>query len=183
MSDTVTEKYIYDAPRDNSALLATLMNNHNSPLEAMAMMNNSFGNGWNNNPFIWLVFMMFFRNGYFGGGNGENGADFNSRAIAALQDTINTNHNNDLALQGINGNAAAISELANAFGTSSATMQSAISEVRNAIDRVAATSGITGERVINSVILGNKDLTSAIQQSCCDTRLLMTNMNYQTQLG
>ena len=178
MSDTVTEKYIYDCPKDNSALWASLMNKDNSA-ETMAMMNN-MGN-WNNNPFIWLIWMMFFRNGW--NGNGDNGVDYNSRAIAALQDTVNTNHNNDLVLQGINGSATAINELASAFGTNSAIMQGAISEVRNAVDRVAAASGITGERVINSVLMGNKDLTSALQSCCCENRLLTTQLNYQTQLG
>ena len=62
-------------------------------------------------------------------------------------------------------------------------MQGAISEVRNAIDRVASASGITGERVINSVLMGNKDLTSALQSCCCENRLLTTQLNYQTQLG
>lgn len=47
MSDTVTEKYIYDCPKDNSALWAALMNKDNSA-ETAAMMNN-MGN-WNNNP-------------------------------------------------------------------------------------------------------------------------------------
>ena len=179
MSDTVTEKYIYDCPKDNSALWAALMNKDNSA-ETAAMMNN-MGN-WNNNPFIWLIWMMFFRNGWNNNG-GDNGVDYNSRAIASLQDTVNTNHNNDLVLQGINGSASAINELASAFGTNSAVMQGAISEVRNAIDRVAATSGITGERVINSVLMGNKDLTSALQSCCCENRLLTTQLNYQTQLG
>lgn len=123
---------------------------------------------------------MFFRNGWNGDGMGEN---YNSRSIATLQDTINTNHNNDLVLQGIHGNASAITELASTFGTSNAIMQGAINEVKNAVDRVAATSGITGERVINSVILGNKDLTSALQSCCCENKLLVTNMGYQNQLG
>lgn len=178
MSDTVTEKYIYDCPKDNSALWASLMSKDNSAAETMAMMNNC--NNWNNNPFIWLIWLMFFRNG---GMNGNEGSDYNSRAIATLQDTVNTNHNNDLVLQGINGNAGAINELANAFGTNTAVMQGAINEVKGAVDRVAAMSGITGERVINSVILGNKDLTQALQTCCCENRLLATQMNYQTQLG
>lgn len=153
MSDTVTEKYIYDCPKDNSALWASLMNKDNTA-ETMAMMNN-MGN-WNNNPFIWLIWMMFFRNGW---NNGGDGSDYNSRAIATLQDTVNTNHNNDLVLQGIGGNAAAINELASTFGTNSAIMQGAINAVKSAVDNVAAMQGITGERVINSVIMGNKDLT------------------------
>jgi hypothetical protein len=176
MSDTVTEKYIYDCPKDNSALWAALMNKDNSA-ETMAMLNNS--NNWNNNPFIWLIWLMFFRNG---GMNGD-GADYNSRAIATLQDTVNTNHNNDLVLQGINGSAAAINELASTFGTNTAIMQGAINEVKGAVDKVAAVSGMTGERVINSVLMGNKDLTSALQSCCCENRLLTTQLNYQTQLG
>ena len=116
------------------------------------------------------------------GGETQQGENYNSRAIAQLQDTVNTNHNNNLVLQGINGNASAIGDLANSFGTSTAVMQGAINDVRAAVDRVAGQSGITGERVINSVILGNKDLTQALQTCCCKNKLLVTNMGYEGQI-
>ena len=53
--------YCYDNPSksDNTALLAALMNgNKDSTAETMAMMQN---NSWNNNPFIYLVWLMFMR--------------------------------------------------------------------------------------------------------------------------
>lgn len=182
MSETTEKIYCYDNPNNNCAnwaAAAALMGRKDNTAETLALMNNG---GWNGNPFIYLVWMYMMRwmNGNEWGGS--NGVDYNSRAIAQLQDTVNTNHNNDLVLQGVNGNAAAINELANAFGTNNAIMQGAINNVRSAIDHVAAQSGITGERVINSVILGNKDIQQQLCQCCCDNKMAVTQMGYEGQI-
>lgn len=71
----------YDKAGDNNALLASALNG------------GCCGGMWNN-PFVYLVWMSMMRN-WNGDNNGEN---FNSRQIAALQDVVNTNHNNDLAM-------------------------------------------------------------------------------------
>ena len=77
--------YCYDNPSksDNTALLAALMNgNKDSTAETMAMMQN---NSWNNNPFIYLVWLMFMHymngNGWGNGGETQQGENYNSRAI------------------------------------------------------------------------------------------------------
>lgn len=66
----------------NDALLASLVNG------------GGMSGAWNN-PFAYLIWMCMMR-GWNGDGNG--GENYNSRQIAALQDSINTNHNNDLAV-------------------------------------------------------------------------------------
>lgn len=74
----VTEKvYCYDHPsaynNNNSAMLAALLNKNDNPLEAAALMNGGMGGQWNN-PFIYLVWMMFAQRMWGNGwdNNGQN---------------------------------------------------------------------------------------------------------------
>jgi hypothetical protein len=119
MSET-TEK-IYCMPENNNAT------------ELMALMN---GNNWNNNPFIYLIWLAFFGGNGFGWGNKNNDASqINevSRQVATLSDNINNNHNNNLALQAINGNRDALGQLAQTFNTDLSAITAAIADVRSAI--------------------------------------------------
>ena len=173
-TNKVTEKvYCYDHPsayKNDDALIGAIMSKNNSS-DACA---------WNN-PFLYLIWMSMFRNGGFGGF--ENGNEYNSRQIAALQDSVNTNHNNDLAMQAINGNTSAIRELATSMNCDFNAVQMAVCGVKSAIERIGGEIGMTGERVINSVLLGNKDLLQTIQSCCCENKMLVTQQGYENRLA
>lgn len=179
--DEVKEK-IYCMPyeRGNSDALATaaLMRDNNSPAEMAALLNN--GNQWDN-PFVYLVWMMFAQR-MWGNGEGANNAELNAR-INALQSQMQDNHNSDLLMSAINGNQAAMHDLANNLNVGVRDLQMAICGVQNSITQVAGQVGTTGERVINAVLLGNKDLTSAIQTCCCNTQQSILKMGYENQLA
>lgn len=172
----VTEKvYCYDHPsayKNDDALIGAIMSRNSNSDCGNAMM-------WNN-PFVYLIWMSMFRNGGWGG---ENGNEYNSRQIAALQDTINTNHNNDLAMQAISGNTSAIRELATSMNCDFNAVQMAVCGVKSAIERIGGEIGMTGEKVINSVLLGNKDLLQTIQSCCCENKLLVTQQGYENRLA
>lgn len=129
-----------------------------------------------------MVWMMMFRNGFFGGNGENNGESYNSRAIATLQDTINTNHNNDLAFAAIQGNGKALSDLAGNLNVGVATLGSAISSIKEAIALVGANNGMQAQGIINSVLLGNKDLVQQIATCCCENKQLVTTMGYEGQI-
>lgn len=122
MADTTEtiEKHYYTegGNNNNSALWAALMskgNENNNALETMAMMNNGFGGGWNN-PMMYIMYMWLFRymNGNGFGGDNE-GLNWNNRALGQIQASIDNNHNADLTMEAIHGNANAIHELAQSF--------------------------------------------------------------------
>lgn len=177
MADEMTKVYCYDKPADNSAMWAALMNRQESPAELAALMNN---NNLNNSPFMWLVFLMLFRNGAWGG---ENGADYNSRQIAALQDTVNSNHNNNVALEAIKGNAAAISQLSQTLNCDFNTLQNCCCGIKSAIEQVGGQVGYSSERVINAVNLGDANIVSALKDCCCQNKELVLRGNYENQLA
>ena len=134
------------------------MDNNLSYADFDAMTGNSggMGNMWNN-PFMYLIWLAMFNNGnggFFGGGNSNQQAMANGAAIQNLGDLITDNHNNDLTMQAIAGNTAAISQLAGILNTST--------------DRIAT--------AIN-VMAGN------MQQNCCDIKTSIMSQGYQNQLS
>lgn len=126
------------------------MDNNLSYADFAAMANNGANGQWNN-PFIYLLWMLFFGNGGFGfgGGNAANAAQFQN-----LSDLIQDNHNSDLTMQAINGNTAAITQLAGVLNTS--------------------TDNITA--VINA-------MSSQMQSGMCGIKSDILSMGYQNQLS
>jgi len=148
-----------------------------------AMMNN---NNWQNNPFMYLIWLAFFGGGNgFGWGNRTDvaqNADL-SRQVAALQDSVNTNHNNDIALQAINGNTAAISQLAQTLNTDFNTMSTAVCSVKSAIEQVGGQVGYSAESVKNAIALGDSNIIQQMQNCCCQQKQLIQQMGYENQLA
>lgn len=159
------EKIVCCDRGNNDALIASMMNGNNA---------------WANNPFAYLMFLSLFRNNWNGEGNGT---DFNSRQIAALQDVVNTNHNNDLAMQALANNQDAVRELAQAFNTNLGNIQMAVCNVKSAVEQVAGATGFSAERVINAIALGDANLMQQMQQCCCQTKTAILEQGYQSQLA
>lgn len=161
------------------------MDRGNSGLETAALMNGGMNN-WMNNPFMYLIWLAFMGGNGFGfGGNGANAAaDASlSRQVAALQDTVNTNHNNDIALQAINGNSAAVSELAHTMNCDFNSMMGAVSSVRNAISSVGAQVGFSSESVKNSILMGDQGIMNKLSECCCENKLATATQGYEDRIA
>lgn len=85
-------------------------------------------------------------------------------------------------MQAIQGNSKALSDLAGNLNIGVATLGNAISSIKGAIDLVGANNGTNTQSVINSVLLGNKDLVQQIATCCCENKQLVTTMGYEGQL-
>lgn len=101
------------------------MDNNMSYADFAAMSNNGANGQWNN-PFIYLLWMMFFGNGGNGFGFGGGNAAANAAQFQNLSDLIQDNHNSDLTMQAIAGNTAAITQLAGVLNTSTDNVIGAI---------------------------------------------------------
>jgi hypothetical protein len=187
MSENVEKVYV-ERPGMDAGTIAALMNNGKSDAASMAALMNCGRNGesqWDN-PFIYLVWMMF-ANRYMNNGNPNDGGHNTANAelmgqLSAIRETMASNQNSNLLMDGINGNTSSIRELSNNLNINFDHLQSAICNVRSAVDTVAGQVGFTGEKVINSVLLGNKDLISAINTCCCNTQQNILKMGYESQL-
>lgn len=153
---------------DPNLLLASMMNG-----------NNGFGG---NGSWMWVIFLFFLyplmRNGGFWGNNGFGG-DGN---LGSLGNLVNNDAGRELLMQAINGNNAAIRDLASMTGAQTSAIQQAICSVNNSITSLSGQVGMSGQQIINSIQQGNIGLASQLAQCCCDLRTAVTTGNYENQI-
>ncbi len=167
-----------DPYRNNDALAYALAGKQNNdPMAMAAMMNGGMGNQWNN-PFIYLVWMMFAQRMW---GNNENGG-FNNAQYAALQNQMSDNQNSNLIMDGIRGNTGAIRELAANLNCDFNTLNACCCDMKQAIAQVSGQVGFSAERVINAVNMGDCNVIQALKDCCCTTQKAILEMGYQNQL-
>lgn len=155
--------------------------NNSDPMMAAAMMNGGMGNQWNN-PFIYLVWMMFARRMW---GNDENkvqDAEIQGQ-LNAIRTQMADNQNSNLLMDAVKGNNIAIGQLASNLNCNFNTLNSAICDVRGGIDRLSGQVGFSAERVINAVNLGNLNMVQQLKDCCCTTQQNIIRMGYENQLG
>ena len=155
---------------DPNLLLASMMNG-----------NNGFGC---NGSWMWVIFLFFLyplmRNGGFWGNNGFCGGDGN---LGSLGNLVNNDAGRELLMQAINGNNAAIRDLASMTGAQTSAIQQAICSVNNSITSLGGQIGMSGQQVINAIQLGNQSLAAQLAQCCCDLRTAVTTGNYENQIA
>lgn len=183
MADTVEKIYCCDG-NNNDALLGGILANQNKGVggaEMAALMNN--GNNWMNNPFVYLVWMMF-ANRMWGANDGNNlhSAEIQAQ-LNSLRTQMSDNQNANQILDAIKGIGCNIQTLAQNLNCDFNTLNSAICDVRNGIQALAGQIGFSAERVINAVNLGNAGLMSALQNCCCQTQQAILKMGYEQQLA
>ena len=151
---------------DPNVLFASMMNG-----------NNGFGGNW-----MWIVFLFFLfplmRKGGFLGNN-----DGNPGNLGSLGNLVNNDSGRELLMQAINGNNAAIRDLASMTGAQTSAIQQAICSVNNSITGLSGQVGMSGQQIINSIQQGNMGLASQLAQCCCDLRTAVTTGNYENQIG
>lgn len=181
-----TEK-IYCTDRcgsDAMAFLAGMNGNRGcDPMAMAAMMNGGMGNGMWNNPFVYLVWMMFA--GRFFNGNGwdcQGGNPAIQAQLDSLRNQMSDNQNSGLIMDAIKGNATAIGQLAGNLNCDFNQLQNAICCVKSAFEQVSGQVGYTSERVINAVNMGDCNIIQAIKDCCCTTQKSILEMGYQNQL-
>lgn len=187
--DRVTEKvYCYDHPsayNNHDALaIAAMSKKDTDPMTMMAAMNGGMGNQWNN-PFIYLVWMMFAQrmwgNDWNNGQNTQN-AELQNQ-IQSLRSQIADNQNSNMIMDAIKGNGVALNQLASNLNCDFNALNGAICDVRQGIAVLAGKSDSNAERVINSVVNGNLQMTMALKDCCCQTQQNIIKMGYENQLG
>ena len=134
-----------------AALMSALNNSRNNPAEMLALLNN---NGINGNQAYWFIFMMMM---WGWGGNGWGGANRNNvdDQLNAIRTQINNNSNTDLLNQAIQGNTAALQQLAMNLGQNYTAVSTAICGVQNAISQTSGRVDFNAERTINAFNFGN----------------------------
>lgn len=177
MGETTEKIYCCDRGDIDNALAAAIMANCNNRRDdwgpMAAMMNN---NNWMNNPFAYIMFLALFHNGGFGWGNGD-GAGTATQGIEtqaqlnAIRTQLQDTSNADCIKSAVQGNAYAISQLAQTLNIDFNTLQKCCCDVQAAIQQVAGQVGFSAERIINAVNLGDCNVIQALQNNLLLNRL------------
>ena len=158
-------------------------NGDSGAMEMLAAMN-GMGGQWNN-PFIYLVWMMFAQrmwgNDWNNGQNAQNVELQNQ--IQSLRSQIADNQNSNMIMDAIKGNGCAINQLAANLNCDFNALNSAICDVRQGISTLSGQVGYSAERVINAISQGNLQMTMALKDCCCQTQQNIIKMGYDNQLG
>lgn len=171
--------YTSESPFTSSMLGAMLGNSHgNNDLATLSAMNGGMGGAWNN-PFIYLVWMMFAQR-YMG----ANGGESNTQAqISALQGVVQDNHNSDLLMAAVNGSADATRELAAAMNANFDNVSAAICGVRNGITEANGNIQLAAERMIANNNMQSAVLGGQMAEQCCGIKGAILEQGYQNQLN
>ena len=185
--ETCEKIYCCDRGDNDNALAAAIMANGNNRRDDWGPMAAMMNNNWMNNPFAYIMFLALFRNGGFGWGNGD-GAGTATQGIEtqaqlnAIRTQLQDTSNADCIKSAVQGNAYAISQLAQTLNIDFNTLQKCCCDVQAAIQQVAGQVGFSAERVINAVNLGDCNVIQALQNCCCQTQRQIADFRADIQL-
>lgn len=172
MGECVEKIYCCDRDNNDNTLAAAILANggyrrdNDSPW-AMATMMGGGMNNWMNNPFAYLMFLAFTRNGGFGN-------DSNNAALEAIRTQMQDNQNSSLIMSalgdGFNRNDFALSQLAQNLNVDFNTLQKCCCDVQAAIREVGGAVNFSAEKVINAANLGDCRIIEALNNCCCSTQ-------------
>lgn len=177
----------------NGAMMgASLNKNANDPALMAAMMNGGMNGQWNN-PFVYLVWMMF-ANRWMGNYGNPTANTTTQAQIQALQGVVQDNHNSDLLMQAVNGNTTATQQLATALNAGFDQVNAAICGVRNGITAANGNIQLAAQQMISnnnlqSAALGNQicqgfnGVQREILTQGCQGQLGTQAANYQNQIN
>lgn len=169
------------------ALLGAKQNNDNSGMWAAlaANCNNNNRNNMWDNPFAYLIFLMFAQN-YNNGGLGGNGGAMsaaNNQQLQTIQNQLQDNHNSDLIMSAMKSNSDAIAQLSALLGTSFSQTQAAINGATNAITEANGDIKLAAERMIANQNRQTGIIGSQMQNGFCNVKTAILEQGYQNQLG
>ena len=153
-----------------------------SDLAAVTNKDGMFGGGAGSWLVMLLIFFLFFRNG-----NGFSNDFGTVPTQAATQDSVRnvlSNIETSKILEAVQGNSAAISQLAQSTGIGFSEMQNALGNVRTTIIETANATNLSVKDVQTQIALGNSNVISALQNCCCQmqTRIGDSISNLSTQM-
>lgn len=159
------------------------------PLTLAAAMNGgNFGNrnGMWDNPFAYLMFILFANRLGFNGdgsfnGQGQQNVEIQSQ-LQAIRTQMQDNQNSGLIMGAINGNADDIKQLANKIGCDFNTLNGCCCDLKAAIAQLAGQVGYSKEAIIGAIEKGDCGLARALENCCCSIKQQISDFRGSVQL-
>lgn len=158
---------------DIAALVSSMMSNKGmDPNLVAALMNGNNNRGaWGGDGcwWIWIILLFFCWGGFGGNGFGGNNAN-------GLPAQLNGDAGRELLMNAIQGNGAAINQLASSLNCST-------QQIQNTLCNIQGTLGMSSQQIINAVQSMGCQIGNQIASCCCDLRESITKMGYESQLA
>lgn len=185
--ETCEKIYCCDRGDNDNALTAAILANGNNRRDDWGPMAAMMNNNWMNNPFAYMMFLALLRNGGFGWGNGDGSGPATQgietqAQLNAIRTQLQDNQNADCIKAAVQGNAFAISQLAQNLNIDFNTLQKCCCDVQAAIQQVAGQVGFSAERVINAANMGDCRIIEALKDCCCQTQRQIADFRADFQL-
>lgn len=165
---------------DIMAMIPALMQNKGmDPNLVAALMNGNSNRGaWGGDGcwWIWIILLFFCWGGFGGNGFGNNGAN-------GLPAQLSNDSGRELLMNAIQGNGAAINQLASSLNCSTSQLQGAICSLQGSVDKIGGQIGMSGQQIINSIQLMGCQIGNQIAECCCNVRQDIVKMGYENQLA
>lgn len=188
--DRIIEKhYCYDRPSGSNdalayAAMANAKQDSSSDLLTMSLLGGG-GMGGFNNPFAYLIWMMFANrfmgDGWGGGPQSTQNIEMQNQ-LQAIRSQLQDNQNSNLLMDAVKGNASAIQALSSQLNCDFNSLKDCCCDVKAGIDKVAGQVNFSAERVINAVATGNMNIVTAVKDCCCETQKELLKMQGDIQL-
>ena len=151
----------------------------NSLLPLLMMSNGGMnGGGW-----MWIIFLFFLYPLMRNGGLFGNACGNGNGCLGPLANMVNNNDGRDLLMQAINGNGAAVQNLASMFGAKVDMIQAAINSVNNSVTQIGCKIDSSTAALLNAGTQNTMTLAQQLATCCCNLKNAITEGNYQNQIA
>ena len=146
----------------------------------LLMMN---GGGMNCGGWMWIIFLFFLYPLMRNGGLFGNACGNGNGCLGPLANMVNNNDGRDLLMQAINGNGAAVQNLASMFGVKVDMIQAAINGVSNSVTQIGCKIDASTGALLNAGTQNTMTLANQLATCCCNLKNAITEGNYQNQIA
>ena len=158
---------------DIAALVSSMMGNKGmDPNLVAALMNGNNNRGaWGGDGcwWIWIILLFFCWGGFGGNGFGGNNAN-------GLPAQLNGDAGRELLMNAIQGNGAAINQLASLLNCST-------QQIQNTLCNIQGTLGMSSQQIINAVQSIGCQIGNQIAACCCDMKQAINGVNVGMERG
>lgn len=149
-------------------------------------MNRDDGMFGNNNGLLWIFLLLLF-GGWSGNGWNRNANPVTDVAVGeAVQKAVAEARADGLSDQvivdAVKGNGAAINQLATTLNCDINSIKTTLCALDKSILQVGNQLGMSTQQIINAVQAGNCEITRAIENCCCTTKQLITELSYGNRI-
>ena len=136
------------------------------------------GGGW-----MWIIFLFFLYPLMRNGGLFGNACGNGNGCLGPLANMVNNNDGRDLLMQAINGNGAAVQNLASMFGVKVDMIQAAINSVNNSVTQIGCKIDSSTGAILNAGTQNTMTLAQQLATCCCNLKNAITEGNYHNQIA